>query len=74
MRNAQEMARAGAGRVIPEPELTPQRLTTEIFSLLDQPQEIEKLSEGARRLARPEAARDIVDLIERAAGIAGVQA
>ena len=64
LRNAQEMARAGAGRVIPEPELTPERLTSEIFSLLDQPQEIEKLSENARRLARPTAARDIVTLIE----------
>lgn len=74
MRNAQEMARAGAGRVLPEPELTPERLTAEIFSLLDQPREIEKLFEGARRLARPAAARDIADLIEQAAGIAGVQA
>jgi UDP-N-acetylglucosamine--N-acetylmuramyl-(pentapeptide) pyrophosphoryl-undecaprenol N-acetylglucosamine transferase len=66
LRNAQEMARAGAGRVIPEPELTPERLTSEIFTLLDQPQEIEKLSENARGLARPTAARDIVALIEGA--------
>lgn len=73
MRNAQEMARTGAGRVIPEPELTPERLTSEIFSLLDQPREIEKLSEGARRLARPAAARDIADLIEQAARTTGVQ-
>ena len=37
LRNAQEMANAGAGRVIAEPELTAERLTNEIFSLLDQP-------------------------------------
>jgi UDP-N-acetylglucosamine--N-acetylmuramyl-(pentapeptide) pyrophosphoryl-undecaprenol N-acetylglucosamine transferase len=67
MRNAQEMARAGAGRMIPQPELTAERLTNEIFSLLDQPGEIEKLAEGARRLARPHAARDIVNLIEEVA-------
>ena len=67
LRNAQEMANAGAGRVIPESELTAERLSKEIFSLLDQPQEIEKLSTTARKLARPEAARDIVDLIEEAA-------
>ncbi len=67
LRNAQEMAAAGAGRIIPEPELTPERLTSEIFSLLDQPREIEKLSEGARRRARPHAARDIVRLIEAVA-------
>ncbi len=65
LRNAQEMARAGAGRVIPEPELTAERLTTEIFSLLDQPQEIEKMSSAARGLARPGATRDIVNLIEQ---------
>jgi UDP-N-acetylglucosamine--N-acetylmuramyl-(pentapeptide) pyrophosphoryl-undecaprenol N-acetylglucosamine transferase len=67
LRNAQEMARAGAGRLIPEPELTAERLTTEIFSLLDQPREIERLSTAARSLARPNAARDIVDMIEEVA-------
>src|SRR5256886_13590195 len=40
-------------------------LTGEIFSLLNQPQEIEKLSTAARGLARPFAARDIVNLIDR---------
>jgi UDP-N-acetylglucosamine--N-acetylmuramyl-(pentapeptide) pyrophosphoryl-undecaprenol N-acetylglucosamine transferase len=67
LRNAQEMARAGAGRMIPEPELTPERLTSEIFSLLDQPREIERLSCAARGLARPNAARDIVNIIEEVA-------
>ncbi len=67
LRNAQEMSRAGAGRLISEAELTAERLTAEIFSLLDQPQEIEKLSTAARGLARPHAARDIVNLIEEAA-------
>jgi UDP-N-acetylglucosamine--N-acetylmuramyl-(pentapeptide) pyrophosphoryl-undecaprenol N-acetylglucosamine transferase len=64
LRNAQEMARAGAGRLIAEPELTPERLYTEIFSLLDQPGEIEHQSCAARSLARPNAARDIVNMIE----------
>jgi UDP-N-acetylglucosamine--N-acetylmuramyl-(pentapeptide) pyrophosphoryl-undecaprenol N-acetylglucosamine transferase len=67
MHNAQEMVRAGAGRVIPEPELTAERLTNEIFSLLDQPREIARLSTAARGLARPDAARDIVNLIEEVA-------
>src|SRR6202049_471810 len=59
LRNAQEMATQGAGRVITEQELTGERLAAEIFSLLDHPQEIEKLSTAARGLARPHAARDI---------------
>jgi UDP-N-acetylglucosamine--N-acetylmuramyl-(pentapeptide) pyrophosphoryl-undecaprenol N-acetylglucosamine transferase len=69
LRNAQEMQRAGAGRLIPEPELTAERLTNEIFTLLDRPQEIEKQSSAARQLARPHAARDIVNLIEEAANV-----
>ncbi len=69
LRNAQEMVNAGAGRLISEGELTAERLSKEIFSLLDQPQEIEILSVKARTLAYPNAARAIVDLIERAADI-----
>ena len=69
LRNAQEMTRAGAGRLISEAELTVESLTGEIFSLLNQPQEIEKLSTAARGLARPFAARDIVNLIEEAANV-----
>src|SRR6266446_3393537 len=71
LRNAQEMSRTGAGRLISEAELTPEKLTGEIFSLLDQPREIEKLSTAARGLARPYAARDIVNLIEEAANVQG---
>jgi UDP-N-acetylglucosamine--N-acetylmuramyl-(pentapeptide) pyrophosphoryl-undecaprenol N-acetylglucosamine transferase len=69
LRNAQEMARAGAGRLIPEAELTAERLTAEIFSFLDQPSEIAKLATAARGLARPHAASDIVNLIEEAANV-----
>jgi UDP-N-acetylglucosamine--N-acetylmuramyl-(pentapeptide) pyrophosphoryl-undecaprenol N-acetylglucosamine transferase len=71
LRNAQEMTRAGAGRLISEAELTAERLTGEIFSLLEQPQEIEKIATAARGLARLYAARDIVNLIEEAANVQG---
>jgi len=67
LRNAQEMTKAGAGRLIAEPELTPERLAKEIFTLLDQPTEIEALATRARGLAHPHAAREIVDLVEQAA-------
>ena len=67
LRNAQEMVNGGAGRLIPEPELTAERLAREIFSLLDQPGDIEQLSTKARSLAHPYAAREIVNLIEEAA-------
>jgi UDP-N-acetylglucosamine--N-acetylmuramyl-(pentapeptide) pyrophosphoryl-undecaprenol N-acetylglucosamine transferase len=66
LRNAQEMTNAGAGRLIAEPDLSAERLSKEIFSLLDQPGEIESLSTNARRMAHPHAVQDIVDLIEQA--------
>ena len=69
LRNAQEMSKAGAGRLIAEPELTAERLTNEIFSLLDHPQEVEELGVRARSLGKPNAARDIVDLVETVAGV-----
>ena len=70
LRNAQEMARQHAGRVITEAELTGERLTKEIFALLDSPEQIERMSMAAHSLSWPNATRDIVNLIEQAAGIA----
>jgi UDP-N-acetylglucosamine--N-acetylmuramyl-(pentapeptide) pyrophosphoryl-undecaprenol N-acetylglucosamine transferase len=64
LRNAQEMQRAGAARLIPEPELTAERLTQEIFSLLDQPLELQTMAANARRLSRPRAVQDLVDLVQ----------
>lgn len=66
LRNAQEMTKAGAGRLIAEPELNAERLAKEIFSLFDHPADIEALATKARSLAHPHAAREIVDLIEKA--------
>jgi UDP-N-acetylglucosamine--N-acetylmuramyl-(pentapeptide) pyrophosphoryl-undecaprenol N-acetylglucosamine transferase len=71
LRNAQEMTSAGAGRLIIENELTAERLTNEIFSLIGQPEQMEKQSSAARSLARPNATRDIVNLIEQAAHVQG---
>jgi UDP-N-acetylglucosamine--N-acetylmuramyl-(pentapeptide) pyrophosphoryl-undecaprenol N-acetylglucosamine transferase len=61
------MQRAGAARLIPEPQLTAGSLTKEIFLLLDQPAEIQAMAAKARGLAKPHAAQDIVNLIESVA-------
>ena len=63
-RNAAAMQEAGAARLLPQDELTPERLTNEIFSLLDQPRRIEEMEDRARSLAKPRAIEDIVDLLE----------
>jgi UDP-N-acetylglucosamine--N-acetylmuramyl-(pentapeptide) pyrophosphoryl-undecaprenol N-acetylglucosamine transferase len=67
LRNAQVFANSGAARLIPQPELTPQRLTQEIFSLLDSPQTLAQLESKARALAHPRAVNEIVNLIEEVA-------
>jgi UDP-N-acetylglucosamine--N-acetylmuramyl-(pentapeptide) pyrophosphoryl-undecaprenol N-acetylglucosamine transferase len=63
-RNAEAMQQTGSARLLPQTELTPQRLTQEIFSLLDQPARITQMEDAARTLARPHAVEDIVNLIE----------
>jgi UDP-N-acetylglucosamine--N-acetylmuramyl-(pentapeptide) pyrophosphoryl-undecaprenol N-acetylglucosamine transferase len=67
LRNAQVMARAGAARLIPQPELTPERLTAEIFALMADREELHRLGQNARALARPGAAEKIVGLLEELA-------
>jgi len=69
LRNAQEMVKANAGKLITEPDLTAERLSNEIFALLDHPAEVEELAMRARALGKPNAARDIVTLVETAAGM-----
>ncbi len=63
-RNAQVMQSVGAARLLSQEDLTPERLTREIFALIDQPQKIREMEEHARALARPRAVEDIVDLLE----------
>lgn len=68
-RNAEVMQEAGAAGLILQSELTPRRLTNEIFALLDQPRRIAEMEERARALARPRAVEDIVDLLDDLAGM-----
>jgi UDP-N-acetylglucosamine--N-acetylmuramyl-(pentapeptide) pyrophosphoryl-undecaprenol N-acetylglucosamine transferase len=67
LRNAQVLEHAGAAKIIPQPELTPQRLASEIFSLLEQPAQITEMEKRVRTFAHPRAVEEIVDLIERVA-------
>jgi UDP-N-acetylglucosamine--N-acetylmuramyl-(pentapeptide) pyrophosphoryl-undecaprenol N-acetylglucosamine transferase len=60
-------ASTDAARLLPQDELTPERLTNEIFSLLDQPRRLAEMENRARALARPRAVEDIVDLLEKVA-------
>ena len=67
LRNAELLERVGAARLIREDELTPERLASEIFALLDQPGRLREMEQRARQWARPRAAEQIVDLIAEVA-------
>jgi UDP-N-acetylglucosamine--N-acetylmuramyl-(pentapeptide) pyrophosphoryl-undecaprenol N-acetylglucosamine transferase len=68
LRNAQWLQSCGAGRVIPQDHLTPERLAEEIFSLLRRPDEIRDMERRVHAFARPGAAYNLAQLL---AGIAG---
>ncbi len=68
LENATALARAGAARVLPQAELTPERLVTELRELLDHLDELAQMERRARGLAHPDAAAQIADLIEGLAG------
>ncbi len=63
-RNAEELQKAGAARMIPQEDLSGERLAKAIASLLDRPEEISRMEIAGRKLARPDAAKAAVDLIE----------
>jgi UDP-N-acetylglucosamine--N-acetylmuramyl-(pentapeptide) pyrophosphoryl-undecaprenol N-acetylglucosamine transferase len=57
--NARWMVDAGAAVVVPDGELTAQRLGDEVGALLGDPARLAAMAEASRGLARPDAARDI---------------
>jgi UDP-N-acetylglucosamine--N-acetylmuramyl-(pentapeptide) pyrophosphoryl-undecaprenol N-acetylglucosamine transferase len=60
-KNAQVMAAAGAAELLDQTELTGDRLAERIAALAADPSRRRAMAEAARRFAKPDAARDIVD-------------
>ena len=63
-RNAEAMQDAGAARMIPQSELSGERLAKEIVALVETPEEITSIEDAARKMGRRDAAAVTVDLIE----------
>jgi UDP-N-acetylglucosamine--N-acetylmuramyl-(pentapeptide) pyrophosphoryl-undecaprenol N-acetylglucosamine transferase len=61
--NAAYFARSGAAVVIPDAELTGARLATEVGSLLADPSGLAAMGRAAAALAKPDAAREIAEVI-----------
>ncbi len=69
--NAEVLAQAGAAVVVEESKLEGVWLAETIAALLGDPRRLQAMSEAARELAHPNAARDIAALAVRVAGIQG---
>jgi UDP-N-acetylglucosamine--N-acetylmuramyl-(pentapeptide) pyrophosphoryl-undecaprenol N-acetylglucosamine transferase len=62
-RNAEALAKVGAAKMVDQRELTGERLATEILALSANEVERHRMGQAAARLARPDAAKVIVDKI-----------
>ena len=67
--NAEALARQGAAVVVEESKLEGVWLAETIAALLQDPQRLQRMSQAARELAHPNAARDIAAMAARVAGI-----
>lgn len=68
--NARWMAEAGAAVIVPDDEVTPERLRAEVDALVGDPDRLAAMAAASRALARPHAAQDIADEVLAAAGSA----
>ena len=62
--NARALEAAGAARMIEEKDLTPERLAAVLGELLSDTARLTAMEEAARKLARPDAAARVADLLE----------
>jgi UDP-N-acetylglucosamine--N-acetylmuramyl-(pentapeptide) pyrophosphoryl-undecaprenol N-acetylglucosamine transferase len=65
--NARRLAEAGAAEVLRESELTQERLTGVLATLIADPGRLERMSAAARGVAIPDAADRLADLVEKTA-------
>ena len=63
-KNAEALEAAGAGKMILQQNLSPQRLAGEIETLVREPEKITAMEHAARSWIRGDAAAKVVDLVE----------
>ena len=64
LRNAEAFAKAGAGILVLDAEMTGPRLVEEVTRLLKNPQALVEMGRAARKFARPGAAQKAADVLE----------
>ena len=68
-RNARMCVSAGAAQLIPQAELTPERLLAVVRPLLADRQRLHSMGQAAMTLGRPNAARDVANVLLEMAGV-----
>jgi UDP-N-acetylglucosamine--N-acetylmuramyl-(pentapeptide) pyrophosphoryl-undecaprenol N-acetylglucosamine transferase len=63
--NAREMAKAGGARMILQKKFTPVELAKQMQKLGLEPEALARAAERAKAVGRPDATRDLADLVER---------
>ncbi len=66
-KNAEALVSAGAAKMILQAELSGERLAGEIKEMIDSPEKLTAMEEAARKLAKADAAKITVDMIEELA-------
>lgn len=66
-KNAATFEEAGAARLLSDSELSPKRLAQEIQALLGNPERLKRMAQAARKLARADAADNVVGVLQRVA-------
>lgn len=66
--NAEQLARAGAARIVPDHACNGQRLHAELRKLLDDEHRLQAMGRAAKTLARPAAGQDLANLVLEIAG------
>jgi len=62
-RNAEAIAAAGAAILIPESELTPQKLAQRVTELLSDPESLKQMGDKARALGHKDAAGQVAEMV-----------
>src|SRR5215469_14711735 len=62
-RNAEAIAEAGAAVLIPEAELTPEKLAQTVTELLSDPARLQTMAAKARQLGHPDAAAKVAEMV-----------
>ena len=67
-RNAEAIAQGGAAGLVPQAELTPERLTAVITQLFANPPRLKQMAERARALSHHDAAGRVARMVAELAG------